>query len=264
MVQSLHPVSPNQIGFKKGHRTSDHIFVLKTVVDKIVKSDKGNLFVAFIDFRKAYDRIKLRRLGVNGLLYKNIKALYESVSYEVKVKGGRLEPITSRFGLKQGGVLSPLLFNLFNDDMKNIFDDSCDPVRRLTEPLSHLLYADDLAITSTTESGLKSSLSKLESYCTLWQLEVNIKNSKVVIFNRSERIISGQNFTFHSKPLDLVISYCYLGIDMSCSGSFQLSRTNLIDKAQKAVCRLLSTTAQFKLPCSKTIKLFESMSRPIA
>ena len=84
VAQSLHPVSPNQIGFKKGHRTSEHIFVLKIVVDKIVKSDNGNIFVAFIDFRKAYDRInrtllllKLRRLGVNGLMYKNIKALYD-------------------------------------------------------------------------------------------------------------------------------------------------------------------------------------------
>ena len=111
-------------------------------------------------------------------------------------------------------------------------------MRILTEPLSHLLYADDLAIISTTESGLKSSLSKLESYCTLWQLEVNIKRSKVVIFNRSGRIISGKIFTFRSKPLDLVKSYFYLGIDMSCSGSFQLSRTNLI--AQKALCPLLS------------------------
>ena len=51
---------------------------------------------------------------------------------------------------------------------------------------------------------------------------------------------------------------------MSCSGYFQLSRTNLIDKAQKALYPLLSTIAQFKLPCSKIIKLFEYMIRPIA
>ena len=66
VVQTLHPVSPNQIGFKKGHRA---------ILDKIVKSDKGNLCVAFIDFRNAYDRInrtllllKLRYLGANGLM----------------------------------------------------------------------------------------------------------------------------------------------------------------------------------------------------
>ena len=75
-IEKKHPVSPNQIGFKKGHRTSDHIFVIKTIVDKIVKTEKGKLFVAFIDFRKAYDRInrtllllKLQRVGVNYYLF---------------------------------------------------------------------------------------------------------------------------------------------------------------------------------------------------
>ena len=78
VVQISNPISPNQIGFKKGHRTSDHIFVLKTIVDKIVKTEKRKLFVAFIDFRKAYDRInktllflKLQRVGIQGLFYRN-------------------------------------------------------------------------------------------------------------------------------------------------------------------------------------------------
>ena len=37
-IYQKHPLSPNQIGFKKGHRTADHIFVLKSIVDKIVCS----------------------------------------------------------------------------------------------------------------------------------------------------------------------------------------------------------------------------------
>ena len=120
-VQHSHPLSPHQIGFKKGHRTSDHIFVLKSIVDKIIKNNKGRLYVAFIDFRKAYDRInrtllllKLQRLGINGLFYRNVKAMYSSVSYQVIVKDGLLEPIRRQYGLKQEGLLSPLLFNPLN------------------------------------------------------------------------------------------------------------------------------------------------------
>ena len=43
-------ISVNQIGFEKGKRTTDHIFVLQTLIDKIVKHEKRKLFVAFIDF----------------------------------------------------------------------------------------------------------------------------------------------------------------------------------------------------------------------
>ena len=147
-INEKHPISPNQIGFKKGHRTADHIFVLKTIIDEIVRNDKQKLFVAFIDFRKAYDRVnrtllflKLQRTGIKGLFYHNIKKLNSVVSYLVKCHGGHLEAIHSKYGLKQGGVLSAILFNLYIDDIKEIFDRSCDPVCILNKPLSHLLYA---------------------------------------------------------------------------------------------------------------------------
>ena len=67
-------ISVNQIGFQKGKRTTDHIFVLQTLIDKIVKHEKQKLFVAFIDFRKAYDSInrndlffKLKQMEIRGL-----------------------------------------------------------------------------------------------------------------------------------------------------------------------------------------------------
>ena len=101
VIYEKHPLSPNQIGFKKGHRTADHIFVLKSVIiDKIVRNDKKRLFVAFIDFRKAYDRVnrtllfsKLQRVDINGLFYRNIKKLNSEVSYMVKCHGGHLRLI---------------------------------------------------------------------------------------------------------------------------------------------------------------------------
>ena len=141
--------------------------------------------MAFIDFRKAYDKVnrnllllKLQKRGIKGQFYKNIKAIYSNISYLIKVKGGYLNPIPSTCGLKQGGVLSPSLFNIFIDDIKDIFDDSCDPVNLFDVPLTHLLYADDLILMARSKEGLNNCLEKLREYCDKWQMEVNIKKVK--------------------------------------------------------------------------------------
>ena len=266
-----HPISENQIGFKKGHRTADHIFVIKSIVNKIVTNEKKKLFVAFIDFRKAYDKVnrtllflKLQKMGIKGLFYENIKALYNPISYLVKVRGGHLQPIPSRLGLKQGCVLSPLLFNLYIDDMKNIFDASCDPVYALQEPISHLLYADDLALMSTSETGLNNCLSKLKHFCDTWKLEVNMKKSKVVIFNPSGRKLCTHKFYFDGREMEVVKSYTYLGLELLSSGSFWLAKASLMDKARKAMFPLFSTIPQFQLTCTDAMNLFHSLVKPIA
>ena len=182
-------ISPHQIGFQKGHRTADHVFVLSTIINKIVKVEKKRLYTAFIDFRKAYDHInrtllftKLQNMGIQGLFYENIKRLHESTYYMTKVKDGYLNPIKSQLGLLQGGILSPILFNLYIDDIKNSFDEKCDPINLYDEEVSHLLYADDLIILSKTEHGLRQSLKNLETYCRQWKLQINITKTKILIF----------------------------------------------------------------------------------
>ena len=66
-----------------------------------------------------------------------------SIYYIAKVTGGHLEPIKSSVGVKQGEVLSQLLFNHYIDDIKTIFKDSCDPV-----------------LISTSQLGLNNCLDK--------------------------------------------------------------------------------------------------------
>ena len=67
-------ISPNQIGFMKDSRTSDHIFLLQTLIEKVVRKNKRKLFTAYIDFKKAYDTVdremlfeRLKQLEINGL-----------------------------------------------------------------------------------------------------------------------------------------------------------------------------------------------------
>ena len=138
--------------------------------------------------------LKLQKRGIKGLFYRNIKAIYNDISYLIKVKGGYLDPISSTCGLKQGGVLSPSLFNIFIDDIKDIFDELCDPIKLFDVPLSHLLYADDLILMSSSMEGLNKCLEKLGSYCSTWQMEVNLKKSQVIVFNSAGRLLTGYSF----------------------------------------------------------------------
>ena len=264
-------ISPNQIGFQKGHRTADHVFVLSTIINKIVKTEKKRLYTAFVDFRKAYDHInrtllflKLQSMGIQGLFYENLKRLHESTSYMIKVEGGHLDPIKSDMGLLQGGILSPKLFNLYIDDIKHIFDERCDPINLHDINVSHLLYADDLIIVSKTENGLRHSLNNLEVYCEQWKLEVNISKTKIMIFNSSGRKLKSDTFHFQGNELEVADSYCYLGVNMIPSGSFNHTQKILKEKAQKAMFPLYSIISQFNLSFSRSLKLFELYIKPIA
>ena len=76
---------------------------------------------------------------------------------------------------------------------------------------------------SPSQNGLTSCLAKLEAYCHTWQLDVNMKKSKVI---PSGRKLVGPPFYFQGKLLGIVQSYCYLGVDLLCSGSFRAARGN--------------------------------------
>jgi hypothetical protein len=169
-----------QIGFRKKFRTTDHVLALKTLIEKYASGAKKYLFGCFIDFKTAFDTIsrraliyKLLKAGVGGNFLNFIQDMYSNVSYSIKLNGVYSPSFNSNVGVKQGCVLSPLLFNLYIRDLPNIFDASCDPVNLLHSDLSCLMFADDLVILSKSYEGLQNSLKKLETYCDKWGLTVN-------------------------------------------------------------------------------------------
>lgn len=50
-------LSQYQFGFRKDHRTTDNIFILKTLVNKYLGKKKDNLYVCYVDFSKAIDTV---------------------------------------------------------------------------------------------------------------------------------------------------------------------------------------------------------------
>ena len=64
-------LSKNQIGFLKGYRTADHSFVINSIADHFLKTMKQDVYVAFVDLRKAYDTVNRKAL-IDKLYIKGI------------------------------------------------------------------------------------------------------------------------------------------------------------------------------------------------
>ena len=134
-IEKFGLLSSNQIGFLKGYMTSDHSFIINSLANHFTKIMKKNLYIAFVDLRKAYDTVncgalisKLYNKGITGKFLKNIRAMLQEVQQKLKIDGHILPTMISEVGLKQGDNLSPIELDLFFDDVGDIFDDACDPV----------------------------------------------------------------------------------------------------------------------------------------
>ena len=46
-----------QIGFTKNARRSDHMFIIKCIIDKYCKTKDGKVYACFVDFQKAFDTV---------------------------------------------------------------------------------------------------------------------------------------------------------------------------------------------------------------
>ena len=257
---------------KKGSRTSDHLMVIKFLIDKMVKGERKKLYACFVDIKKAYDCTNRDRLfyellsvyGVGGNFLKILQSLYNNHEVFIRLSEGLLKPISTTIGLKQGCGISPLLFNLFINQVANIYDQSCDPVSLGDQKVNALLWADDLLILSETSSGLQKAIDKTNSFYSELGLEMNKKKTKVMILNLRGIKITDKIYTVAGCPIEIVDTYQYLGIKLRPSGSLQLAATELHEKANRAWFAISNVLYQHKkLAVKKALQLFDSLIRPI-
>ena len=147
------------MGFIPGNRTSDAFIVLHNLVSHYCHSNNKPMYGCFVDFSSAFDSVPRHKLfqklidhNITGKFYECIKNMYSNDLSCIKVGNKVTSTFQNSQGVKQGDILSPLLFNIFLADFSNIFEDSSNLVTiNEKDSLSCIIWADDLLLLSQTE-----------------------------------------------------------------------------------------------------------------
>ena len=202
----------NQTGFKKNHSTYDSILRLESEI-------KGNLLentftvAVFLDIEKAYDTVwidglkaKLEKINIKGRLLKFLHNFLTNRTFNVKYKETFSEKKNMKYGLPQGTILSPHLFNIMTLDL----------VEKLKDKAT--MYADDLVIWES-DKNINIAIDKLQTKInsTLeWMDENGFKISKTktkyIIFTKNRKSKLHKDLFINGEIIEKVKQIKYLGL----------------------------------------------------
>ena len=179
-INSNHILNEFQAGFRKGYSTVDNLYNITTIVH-IKFSEKKKVYAFFVDFSAAFDRIprklliyKLYRIGLSNKIINFIDKVYEETKSAVWTGKELSRYFETRTGVKQGCLLSPIMFALYLNDLHEYLGGglSIDDIN-----IRVLMYADDIVILADDVNILQDMIYKLEQYCREWTMEVNLTKS---------------------------------------------------------------------------------------
>lgn len=175
--------SPHQYGFLPNRGTDlaieNHVC---SIIDSIEK--KNFTLSLYLDLQKAFDVVdvnllvkKLRKYGIGGLALTLMESFCTGRKQCVKINNRLSDFLELRFGIPQGGVLGPLMFIVYINDLLNL---------RLNSSL--FSYADDTALvcSASNRHALKMKINDDLKIISAWLVEnklfINNKKSKCIIF----------------------------------------------------------------------------------
>ena len=217
------------------------MFALSETI-KARMNDGLKTFCCFIDIRKAYDRVSrgglwlhMWNMGIRGKAWRVIQDMYERVQSCVRVNGRKLEWFDINVGVRQGCVLSPILFSVFFNGLAKAVKDAGlgVPIGR-GRKMALLLYADDIVLTARNASDLQKMITVVDEYSRKWRFDMNEDKTEVVVYGGADESGGeGEEYTVRSgKRLKVVHEYRYLGMEVGKGGGWSSFRKRLIARAR--------------------------------
>jgi hypothetical protein len=237
-------LTEEQGGFRPHRGCPDQIFSL---VETIRSRGRKGTFCCFIDVKKAFDRVfraglwkRVAEEGVKGKMWRVLRSIYETVESCVRVSGKCTDWFPVNTGVRQGCILSPLLYALFINglikELKRL--DIGVEIEEGGEKLNSLLYADDIVLLAQNRQDLQKLMNAVTDYARKWRFELNPKKSEVVVFGmkRAPRNIV---WKLGEHVVKQVNQYKYLGMELTRTLNWNSYIKRIVSKAKRNMTQAL-------------------------
>jgi hypothetical protein len=118
-----------------------------------------------------------------------------------------------------------------------------------------LLFADDVALISTTPVGLQNQLNCLKTCSESMALNLNKNKTKVMEFRNGGYLAKHEEWFYDGTKLEVVNNYCYLGYNFTTNLNYKKGTDHLVAKGKIAVMLLNRTCHKYKEMTDKTYNI---------
>lgn len=213
--------SDYQFGFKAKRSTDMCTMILKESLSYYVNNG-GSAYCTFLDATKAFDRVEYCKLfrqlmsrGLPPVIIRLLLNMYVGHVTRVEWNGIFSQSFSVRNGVKQGGIVSPVLFCVYIDGLLQSLANLGVGCFMGDVFVGILAYADDIVLIAPTPNALRLMLSKCDTYANDFKVVFNASKSKCLFLTnrRRRQLCLGQNpvFELNGQPIEYVDKWSHLG-----------------------------------------------------
>ena len=230
-----------QAGGQAGKSTADHINILNSIINHSKRKKKQNLYIAFLDVTKAYDKAWLNAImytvhknGLEGKNWKIVKELNSNLTAKVRTKYGLTRTIQIRDSIRQGGVLSVIEYANLMDEIAKELQEQSTGYQKIwnNTTMGCLLWMDDVVLIHHDKEEIQKMLNITDEIAKRYHIKFGKEKSQILTIGNTEET---PNFKLGDETIDPTTTYKYLGMTVNRKGNLEAHLNAVKGKVEAAL-----------------------------